>query len=334
MDQEVRAESADERWVAVWQELTSVDHNREEADSERAWWSWSYIADAQSATIGSDSAAHLDNASKVPIRIQGLAFLAMLVFFVLCFPDFVSTGGFDPVPPLGFLLAWLVLTAARVYARLAARARRKAASAVRPITVDMFRSDPGDADRAAGVSTEGRLVAVATAVARDIEASDAWHSSSLDAQRVRVDLAGSVRQLADRAARLHTARDKLGRRPSDDAVPAGSVQLWEEQCHIADQVRSSLVGHVEALIDYREQVTALSRELAVLDKVSGVSGGAGGSNGGDVTGELAGLLASSSSEHDAAYQLRELSEHTRANVDAINDVIAILDRNLSRLEQG
>jgi hypothetical protein len=99
-------------------------------------------------------------------------------------------------------------------------------------------------------------------------------------------------------------------------------------------VRSSHVEHVEALIDYRDHVGALSRELAMLDTVSGVGRGdnRGDDDDADVSAELADLLATNNSDQDAADQLRELSEVTRANAAAIDDVIELLGRDITRLE--
>ncbi|HEX5402323.1 MAG TPA: hypothetical protein VFX16_08480 [Pseudonocardiaceae bacterium] len=328
---ETPADNRNSSWTAEWRALTSSPAWPHDPDS---WAGWSYLPGSHQKAIGRD--AHSDGGGRgqlIRLLIAGGAgLITVLVLWLIQAPSpgsgfehaISQVFGFIFVLFIGVVIAGLAYGVA-VTVDWLNRFRHTVATARQPepITLDSFRTGSYD-ERHPGrsVSTEGKLVTVATHTARMIEESRAWRSNHLDTHRVRLDLAEEVRQLADRAVRLHDTRAKLGNRPSpDSATLTHAATLWDEQSRTADLVLQSLTGRLNALISYRAHVDLLSRELDALDMVSG----------GEISDELAALLAGSVADEQAAEHLRELSAQTQASVAAIQDVIQLIGHDLTAL---
>lgn len=331
---EVPGGDRDSSWIAEWRVLTRDAVRIHDPDS---WARWSYLPGSRQKAIGRDNARPGGGAGGQRIRLLiavGAGLATILVLWLIQAPS--NTTGFEHAVSQVFA-AIIVLLIGAIAAGLAYgvaiavdwinRFRRTVAAARQPepITLDSFRTGAYDEFYPGkSVSTEGKLVTVATHVARMIQQSRAWGSDHLDTHRVQLDLAEEVRQLADRAVRLHDTRDKLGPRPSptpDSAALTHAAALWDERSHTADLVLDSLAARLSALLTYRAHVDLLSRELDALDMVSG----------GEVNDELAALLAGTVADEQAAEHMRELTAQTQASVAAIRDVIQLLGHDLTAL---
>lgn len=332
---EIPDDDRDGSWIAEWRVLS---RNRVQPYDQDSWAGWSYIPGSHWKAIGKDHTHPGGDGDGQRVRLLiagGLGLVAALVMLLIQAPS--NKSGFDGAVSQVFVvlfvlvigvvvagLAYGVVTTVDWIIRFLPIAA--AAGRPRPITLDSFRTGASDQFHpGGGVSTEGKLVTVATHTARMIQQSRAWESNHLDTHRVRLDLAEEVRQLADRALRLHNTRAKLGTRPStDSATLRHAAALWDEQSRAADLVLDSLAGRLSALISYRDHVDLLSRELDALDMVSGD----------EVSDELSALLAGSTADELAAEHLRELTAQTQASVAAIHDVIQLLGRDLTALRGG
>jgi hypothetical protein len=323
------------RWVNLWQALAASRHPGG-SGPDGPWWIWTYVPGARGVAIGDDLAE--------PVRRSHTALISLAALLIGSCSAVVAFSWLHghPVPVAGrelfFVISIGLAGTAGVLAGGATRdglrfigdavqnrqTMRLQAARSTAITLDTFRIGAyPSGNPAAGVSTEGQLVAVATVIARRIQASRAWQSTHLDTHRVRLDLAEDVRQLAGRAARLHSTRRKLGQRPQP--ISPGltrAAELWESHSLVADRIQEALAERVSALITYYEHLETLSHELAALDLLSGPS----------IDDQLADLLAGTVGDQQAAQHLRDLTAEARASITAIHDVMQLLTHDLRTLE--
>jgi hypothetical protein len=323
------------RWVDLWEALAASRHPGG-SGPDGSWWIWIYVPGTRSVAIGDDLAE--------PVRRSHTALIGLAALLIGSCAAVVAFSWLHghPVPVAGrelfFVISIGLAGTAGVIAGGATRdglrfisdavqnrhTMRLQAARSTAITLDTFRTGaypPGNP--AAGVSIEGQLVAVATVIARRIQASRAWQSTHLDTHRVRLDLAEDVRQLAVRAARLHGTRRKLGPRPQP--ISPGltrAAELWESHSLVADRVQKALAERVSTLITYYEHLETLSQELAALDLLSGAT----------IDDQLAELLAGTVGDQQAAQHLRDLTAEARASITAIHDVMQLLTHDLRTLE--
>ena len=323
------------RWVNLWQALAASRHPGD-SGPDGPWWIWIYVPGTRNVAIGDDLAE--------PVRRShtGLVSLAALLIGSCTAVVAFSWLQGHPVPVAGReLFSVISIGLAGTAGVLAGGATRDGlrfisdavqnrhtmrlqAARSTAITLDTFRTGaypPGNP--AAGVSVEGQLVAVATVIARRIQASRAWQSTHLDTHRVRLDLAEDVRQLAVRAARLHGTRRKLGPRPQPTSPGlTRAAELWESHSLVADRIQKALAERVSTLITYYEHLQTLSHELAALDLLSGAS----------IDDQLAELLAGTVGDQQAAQHLRDLTAEARASITAIHDVMQLLTHDFRTLQ--
>lgn len=323
------------RWVHLWQAL-AASWPPDDGGPDRPWWVWTYVPGNHSVAIGNDLAepvrrSHADVISLAALLVGSCA---AVVAFSWLYGHPVSVAGRELFLVISIGLAGTAGVIAGGATRDGLRfisdaiqnrhTMRLQTARSTAITLDDFRDRAYPPDTpAAGVSIEGRLVAVATVTARRIQSSRAWQSTHLDTHRVRLDLAEEVRQLAGRAALLHRTRRKLGPRPKPNSPGlTRAAELWEHHSLVADRIQEALVDRVSTLISYDEHLRTLSRELAALDLLSDTG----------IDDQLADLLAGTVGDQQAAQHLRDLTAEARASITAVHDVMQLLNHDLHALQ--
>jgi hypothetical protein len=167
------------------------------------------------------------------------------------------------------------------------------------------------------------LIVVADRIVTEIARSRSWTSQYLSTHRARFYPADELCQIVDHALQLREAINKLGPGPTGDqpaAVMANRAYKIARQP--LDLFWFKLLERVRALDDYKQNLVLLDTELENAEIAQRALG---------LSDNFQELFANAVGDEMAAEHLQNLSAEARVLTEAVTDIVATLDSNLSRL---
>lgn len=172
------------------------------------------------------------------------------------------------------------------------------------------------------------IIVTAVRILDEIEASPAWGSKHLDADRIQLDRNEEIYQVVDSCNQLNklsAAVERTAPDERDDSALAGKlVAQADEYRLLRDEARSAIVARVAALYEYRSRLAKVEGLIANIDRAMEVVAG---------NDDFAEAFTAITRDRAAAARTRELSaglddlrERLTVELDFIhNQVIASAD---------